>query len=132
MAYTKQEWVNGETICNAERMNHIEDGIKENSDNLQKTMVEDGNFRYFKQGNIVEIRINYAESLTVQSWKELTLATIPEQYRPSTNVYFALMGYGATTTLFGTITPQGIVKLTNWTNDAQTALNIYADKVYFV
>lgn len=27
MAYIKQNWVNGTTICNAERMNHIEDGI---------------------------------------------------------------------------------------------------------
>ena len=29
MAYTKQNWVNGETIATAERMNHIEDGIAE-------------------------------------------------------------------------------------------------------
>ena len=132
MAYIKQVWQDGETICNAERMNHIENGIKENSDNLQKTMVEDGVYRYFKQGNIVEIRISHNESVTVQAWEEKTLTTIPEQYRPSTYVYFALMGYGATTTLFGTITPQGIVKVTNWTSDAQTATNIYADKVYFV
>ena len=27
MAYIKQNWVDGETICNAERMKHIEDGI---------------------------------------------------------------------------------------------------------
>ena len=27
MAYIKQVWQDGETICNAERMNHIEDGI---------------------------------------------------------------------------------------------------------
>lgn len=27
MAYERQNWVNGTTICNAERMNHIEDGI---------------------------------------------------------------------------------------------------------
>ena len=27
MAYTKQTWTDGTTICNAERMNHIEDGI---------------------------------------------------------------------------------------------------------
>ena len=132
MAYLKQVWQDGETIATAERMNHIEDGIKENSDNLQKTMVEDGVYRYFKQGNIVEIRIGYNDSVTVQPWEEFTLTTIPEQYRPSTYVYFALMGYGATTTLFGTITPQGIVKITNWTSDAQTATNIYADKVYFV
>ena len=132
MAYERQNWADGTTICNAERMNHIENGIKENSDNLQKTMVEDGVYRYFKQGNIVEIRIGYNDSVTVQPWEEKTLTTIPEQYRPSTYVYFALMGYGATTTLFGTITPQGIVKITNWTSYAQTATNIYADKVYFV
>ena len=131
MAYTKTNWTTS-TPINPTNLNHIEDGIKENSDNLQKTMVEDGVYRYFKQGNIVEIRIGYNDSVTVQAWEEKTLTTIPEQYRPSTNVYFALMGYGATTTLFGTITPQGIVKITNWTNDAQTAINIYADKVYFV
>ena len=131
MAYTKTNWTTS-TPINPTNLNHIEDGIKENSDNLQKTMVEDGNFRYFKQGNIVEIRISHNESVTVQPWEEKTLTTIPEQYRPSTNVYFALMGYGATTTLFGTITPQGAVKITNWTSDAQTATNIYADKVYFV
>lgn len=28
MAYEKQTWVDGETIINAERMNHIEDGIE--------------------------------------------------------------------------------------------------------
>ena len=131
MAYTKTNWTTS-TPINPTNLNHIEDGIKENSDNLQKTMVEDGVYRYFKQGNIVEIRIGYNDSVTVQPWEEFTLTTIPEQYRPSTNVYFALMGYGATTTLFGTITPQGIVKITNWTSDAQTATNIYADKVYFV
>lgn len=27
MAYIKQNWINGETIATAERMNHIEDGI---------------------------------------------------------------------------------------------------------
>lgn len=27
MAYERQTWTDGETICNAERMNHIEDGI---------------------------------------------------------------------------------------------------------
>lgn len=131
MAYTKTNWTTS-TPINPTNLNHIEDGIKENSDNLQKTMVEDGSYRYFKQGNIVEIRIGYNDSITVQPWEEKTLTTIPEQYRPSTNVYFALMGYGATTTLFGTITPQGIVKITNWTSDAQTATNVYADKVYFV
>lgn len=131
MAYTKTNWTTS-TPINPTNLNHIEDGIKNNSDNLQKTMVEDGNFRYFKQGNLVEIRIGYNDSVTVQAWEEKTLTTIPEQYRPSTNVYFALMGYGAITTLFGTITPQGIVKITNWTSDAQTATNIYADKVYFV
>ena len=131
MAYTKTNWTTS-TPINPTNLNHIEDGIKENSNNLQKTMVEDGNFRYFKQGNLVEIRIGYNDSITVQAWEEKTLTTIPEQYRPSTTVYFALMGYGATTTLFGTITPQGIVKITNWTIDAQTATNVYADKVYFV
>ena len=131
MAYTKTNWTNT-TPINPTNLNHIEDGIKENSDNLHKTMVEDGNFRYFKQGNIGEIRISYNESITVQPWEELTLTTIPEEYRPSTNVYFALMGYGATTTLFGTITPQGIVKLTNWTSDTQTAANVYTDKMYIV
>lgn len=131
MAYTKTNWTTS-TPINPTNLNHIEDGIKENSNNLQKTMVEDGVYRYFKQGNIVEIRIGYNDSITVQAWEEFTLTTIPEQYRPSTNVYFALMGYGATTTLFGTITPQGIVKITNWTSDAQTATNIYADKVYFI
>lgn len=131
MAYTKTNWTTS-TPINPTNLNHIEDGIKENSDNLQKNMVEDGDFRYFKQGNLVEIRIGHNESVTVQPWEEKTLTTIPEQYRPSTYVYFALMGYGATTTLFGTITPQGIVKITNWTSDVQTATNIYADKVYFV
>ena len=29
MAYTKQNWINGETIATAERMNHIENGIAE-------------------------------------------------------------------------------------------------------
>lgn len=34
MAYIKQNWVNGETIATAERMNHIEDGIKANETTL--------------------------------------------------------------------------------------------------
>jgi len=29
MAYIRQDWVNGETIATAERMNHIESGIEE-------------------------------------------------------------------------------------------------------
>ena len=31
MAYTKQNWVDGTTKINAERMNHIEEGIKKSS-----------------------------------------------------------------------------------------------------
>ena len=41
MAYIKQNWVNGETVATAERMNHIEDGIKENeniSNNINENL----------------------------------------------------------------------------------------------
>ena len=31
MAYTKQTWVDGTTPIDAEHLNHIEDGIKNNS-----------------------------------------------------------------------------------------------------
>lgn len=32
--YEKQTWVDGVSIANAERLNHIEDGIRENSENV--------------------------------------------------------------------------------------------------
>ena len=34
MAYQKQTWVNGETVATAERLNHIEDGIEQNSTDI--------------------------------------------------------------------------------------------------
>ena len=34
MAYQKQTWVNGETVATAERFNHIEDGIEQNSTDI--------------------------------------------------------------------------------------------------
>ena len=43
MAYERQNWVDGTTICNAERMNHIENGIYNNSQ---------------KELNIMEVRLS--------------------------------------------------------------------------
>lgn len=34
MAYQKQTWVNGETVATAERFNHIEDGVYQNSTDI--------------------------------------------------------------------------------------------------
>lgn len=36
MAYEKQTWVDGTSIANAERLNHIEDGIYQNSVDITK------------------------------------------------------------------------------------------------
>lgn len=56
MAYIKQNWVNGETICNAERMNHIEDGIANSltPENIKTTQTNSDTATY---------SCNYIESL---------------------------------------------------------------------
>lgn len=48
MAYTKQTWQNGTTICNAERMNHIEDGIANSvtKDNIKTTQTNSDTATY--------------------------------------------------------------------------------------
>lgn len=56
MAYIKQNWVNGETICNAERINHIEDGIANSltPENIKTTQTNSDTDTY---------SCNYIESL---------------------------------------------------------------------
>lgn len=41
MAYIKNVWQDGKTICNAERMNHIEDGIE----NIDKNKLNNSNIK---------------------------------------------------------------------------------------
>lgn len=42
MAYTKQTWIDSQSPLNAERMNHIEDGIYQNAEDVAK-ITEDVN-----------------------------------------------------------------------------------------
>ena len=48
MAYIKQNWVDGETICNAERMNHIENGIANSltTENIKTTQTNSDTATY--------------------------------------------------------------------------------------
>ena len=63
MAYERQNWVNGETVATAERMNHIEEGIENISttSNEKITDLYDGinnnntNVKVYKRNNLVHL-----------------------------------------------------------------------------
>ena len=64
MAYTKQNWVNGETLATAERMNHIEDGIANSltSDNIKTEQTNSDNDTY--SCNYINNKVGYNISTT--------------------------------------------------------------------
>ena len=59
MAYERQNWVNGETVATAERMNHIEDGIENAGKNLSVFA------QMFANGSVV---LPNGSDVTIENW----------------------------------------------------------------
>lgn len=56
MAYTKTKWVNGTTKLNAYNLNHIEDGIEENSNAIDTNTEAISNLQESTNGSISEVK----------------------------------------------------------------------------
>lgn len=98
MAYTKQTWVDGTSIANAERLNHIEDGIYENSVKLNDTgwieatleqgyttpaLASAGKLMYRRIGNVVYIKGSISG---FTAFDGIPCCHIPTGFRPPTRI----------------------------------------------
>lgn len=106
MAYTKQVWRDletGGTPITAERLNHIEDGIEENSNNwdsISPVSVEcdlnanaQGNkIMLSKVGKLVTMSIGGTQlKSNLTAWGSRQIATIPVSFRPKNEKIYAAL-----------------------------------------
>lgn len=114
MSYSKQTWINNESVANESRMNHIEDGIYQNS-------VEINNL---KNRNIISVGITSNITLGSTGENTITLDRIRNQ-----------IGTGFTISNGKVYVGDGITKVlacgsvyTNRSANAATACNVYIKK----
>lgn len=65
-----------------------------------------------RKGNVVSVQGYSGGSgitLTAGGYKQIT--TLPSQYRPSVGVYFFVSALGGAASIFGNISPEGVVQL---------------------
>ena len=112
MSYSKQEWTNNVSAIDEDKMNHIENGIYNNSveiDKLQSTSwttaTLDSAFdvygqgldpaKYRKTGKTVEIKGVVTPTTDIPAGNTVkTIFTLPTGYRPSSTIYGICQGSG--------------------------------------
>ena len=77
MAYERQNWVDGTTICNAERMNHIEDGIANSltTEDIKTTQTNSDTATYscnYLNKNILTVIMNASFTSTAGEYVEIS------------------------------------------------------------
>ena len=125
MAYTRTDWVSGETPLSADNMNNIEDGIEELNSNT--VLIDSTNQTYnvsvyaYKVGNVVTVTV-FRESGSKPSSKGwTTIDVLPEGSRPPVDLlaYFYSGGTTKDTTVRMRIDTAGVIALYGIPQDAQ-------------
>lgn len=125
MSYNKHTWVNNVDAVDEDKMNHIENGIKDLDDNynavLQSNITITSDYTIddnscFKSQNFVNIGINiYNATSTYAQWTWVDLARLPEGYRPAREKYISgfgcSSGWGTPTAVPIMINAEGYIKV---------------------
>lgn len=141
--YVKQIWKNGpsgSTPWSAARLNHIEDGIKNNNDMIRElsgnitTTRENVIITYASALALVNIMPNkLINTVAIRAGNWTTIATLPENYRPSKVIKFPVAVYNPEAFVaYGQLTPAGALQIYSKTEIKVNQGQIYYNFTYFI
>nr|DAO26106.1 MAG TPA: receptor binding protein [Bacteriophage sp.] len=139
--YIKQAWkagTSGGTPLSPDRLNHIEDGIKNNNDMISElnnnttTTYENAIITYAPALALVNIMpAKLTNTVAIRSWT--TVATLPEEYRPSKTIKFPVTVYNpAGFVAYGQLTPNGALQIYSDTEIKVNQGQTYYNFTYFI
>lgn len=141
--YVKQIWKNGpsgSTPWSAARLNHIEDGIKNNNDMIRElsgnitTTRENVIITYASALALVNIMPNkLINTVAIRAGNWTTIATLPENYRPSKVIKFPVAVYNSEAFVaYGQLTPAGALQIYSKTEIKVNQGQTYYNFTYFI
>ena len=143
LEYVKQIWKNGpsgSTPWSAARLNHIEDGIKNNNDMIRElsgnitTTRENVIITYASALALVNIMPNkLINTVAIRAGNWTTIATLPENYRPSKVIKFPVAVYNPEAFVaYGQLTPAGALQIYSKTEIKVNQGQTYYNFTYFI
>jgi hypothetical protein len=141
--YVKQIWKNGpsgSTPWSAARLNHIEDGIKNNNSMISElnsnitTTRENVIITYASALALVNIMPNkLINTVAIRAGNWTTIATLPENYRPSKVIKFPVAVYNPEAFVaYGQLTPAGALQIYSKTEIKVKQGQTYYNFTYFI
>lgn len=139
--YIKQAWkagTSGGTPISPDRLNHMEDGIKNNNDMISElnnnttTTYENAIITYAPALALVNIMpAKLTNTVAIRSWT--TVATLPKEYRPSKTINFPVTVYNpAGFVAYGQLTPNGALQIYSDTEIKANQGQTYYNFTYFI
>lgn len=141
--YVKQIWKNGpsgSTPWSAARLNHIEDGIKNNNDMIRElsgnitTTCENAIITYAPALALINIMpASLINTVAIRGGNWTTVATFPENYRPSKVIKFPVAVYNPEAFVaYGQLTPAGALQIYSKTEIKVNQGQTYYNFTYFI
>ena len=141
--YVKQIWKNGpsgSTPWSAARLNHIEDGIKNNNSMISElnsnitTTRENVIITYASALALVNIMPNkLINTVAIRAGNWTTIATLRENYRPSKVIKFPVAVYNPEAFVaYGQLTPAGALQIYSKTEIKVKQGQTYYNFTYFI
>ncbi len=141
--YIKQVWkagTSGGTPLSPDRLNHIEDGIKSNNDMIRElsgnntTTYENVIITYAPALALVNIMpASLINTVAIRSGNWTTIATLPENYRPSKVIKFPVAVYNPEAFVaYGQLTPAGALQIYSKTEIKENQGQTYYNFTYFI
>jgi len=141
--YVKQIWKNGpsgSTPWSAARLNHLEDGIKNNNDMIRElsgnitTTCENAIITYAPALALINIMpASLINTVAIRGGNWTTVATFPENYRPSKVIKFPVAVYNPEAFVaYGQLTPAGALQIYSKTEIKVNQGQTYYNFTYFI
>ena len=141
--YVKQIWKNGpsgSTPWCAARLNHLEDGIKNNNDMIRElsgnitTTCENAIITYAPALALINIMpASLINTVAIRGGNWTTVATFPENYRPSKVIKFPVAVYNPEAFVaYGQLTPAGALQIYSKTEIKVNQGQTYYNFTYFI
>lgn len=141
--YVKQIWKNGpsgSTPWSAARLNHLEDGIKNNNDMIRElsgnitTTCENAIITYAPALALINIMpASLINTVAIRGGNWTTVATLPENYRPSKVIKFPVAVYNPEAFVaYGQLTPAGALQIYSKTEIKVNQGQTYYNFTYFI
>lgn len=141
--YVKQVWkagTSGGTPFSPDRLNHMEDGIKNNNNMISElnnnitTTCENVIITYASALALVNIMPDkLINTVAIRAGNWTTIATLPENYRPSKVIKFPVAVYNPEVFVaYGQLTPAGALQIYSKTEIKVNQGQTYYNFTYFI